>query len=291
MEALIVDTIKIEKPWGIKEKSRKVIGEEWLISLNNDNITTFSNYKLNLKQIFNNKEQCEQILGKKYINKMVFPVIIKKLYIDGQLSIQIHPTNKIAKKYGASMGKSELWYILQTSNSTVASVGTKFRIKSNEIRQIIKEESIEKYLNDFQIQDDDIINIPPGTIHSIKGKAILYEIQQNCNITYRVKDFNKRKLEIEKACETFKYNRIKVNHKKEGRIVYNKNFKLVKLKIDNSKELRTNKSFKVISVIKGEGNLRIGNKNLKIINGMTLLIPACISKYYIDGKLEILIYN
>lgn len=289
MEALIVNTIKIEKPWGIKAKNGKKVGEEWILSLNNDHITTFLNYKLNLKQIFIDKEKCKQILGKKYTNKAFFPVIIKKLYVDGRLSIQIHPTNKIAKKYGAFMGKNELWYILKTSKSTIASIGTKNRIKSNQLKQIIKEDSVEEYLNNFQVKNNDIIDIPSGTIHSIKGEVILYEIQQNCNITYRIKDFSQRKLEIEKACETLKYNRIKVINRKKGRIIYNKNFKLVKFKINSLKELTTNKSFKVISVIKGNGNLRIGHKNLEIVNGMTILIPACVNKYYIEGNLEIII--
>lgn len=189
------------------------------------------------------------------------------------------------------MGKNEFWYILKTSKSTIASIGTKNRIKSNQLKQIIKEDSVEEYLNNFQVKNNDIIDIPSGTIHSIKGEVILYEIQQNCNITYRIKDFSQRKLEIEKACETLKYNRIKVINRKKGRIIYNKNFKLVKFKINSLKELTTNKSFKVISVIKENGNLRIGHKNLEIVNGMTILIPACVNKYYIEGNLEIIIYN
>ena len=62
-------------------------------------------------------------------------------------------------------------------------------------------------------------------MHSISGKAILYEVQQNSNITYRIKDNNNRNLHIEKAIEAFKNNYIKVKHKEVGTLIKNKFFK------------------------------------------------------------------
>ncbi len=290
MEALIVNPIIVEKPWGIENKNKHRIGEEWILSLNEDKITTFANYNLNLEQIFNNTKKCTQILGKRYIKKNLFPVIIKKLYVDGQLSIQIHPTNKVARTYENSMGKSELWYILQTDNKTLVNMGIKNKIKTQKVRQLIREGIIEEYLNTLEIKKDDIINIPAGTIHSINGRAVVYEIQQNSDITYRIKDVNGRNLDLDKASKAFIYKKIKIMQKEQGNIINNRNYKLNKLKIVNSKNLKTNNTFKVITVIQGKGILNI-DRDLKIYKGMTLLIPACVKQYQIKGNLEILMYN
>ena len=78
--------------------------------------------------------------------------------------------------------------------------------------------------------------------------------------------------------------------KEQGNIINNRNYKLNKLKIVNSKNLKTNNTFKVLTVIQGKGILNI-DRDLKIYKGMTLLIPACVKQYQIKGNLEILMYN
>ena len=144
------------------------------------------------------------------------------------------------------------------------------------------------YLNKKKIKTGDIINIPAGTIHSVSGKAVLYEIQQNSNTTYRICDSNKRDLNIEKAVNAFKNNYIKARHKENGTLIKTKYFKLKKIKIINKKQFKTYGKFAVITVINGVGNI-ISDQNIKIQKGMTILIPACLSSYIISGNLELLI--
>ena len=279
MEPLVLKPIYKEKPWGSKKIHQQVkgesreekIGESWEIALDENNINNFENINLNMKDIFLDKKMCKNIFGKKYINYEKLPILIKTLFIDGKLSLQIHPNNKFAKKNENDLGKNETWY-------------------EKKLENLIKENKIANYLKKVKIKPGDIINILPGTIHSVCGKAVLYEVQQNSNVTYRIYDSNGRKLDIEKAINVFKNNNINVKNKKQGILIKNKYYKLKRIKIIGKQKLKTHGSFAVIKVLEGNGKI-ISNKNTEINKGMTILIPASLKNYIISGNVDLLITN
>ncbi len=296
MKPLILKPIYKEKPWGNEkllqqfkgvEKNNK-IGESWEIILDENSISNFKNLTINMRDIFLNKKLCEKVFGNKYTNYKRFPILIKTLFINGKISLQVHPDNKCAKKYENDYGKNETWYVLYADNNTYANIGLKNILSKKKLQGLIDKNMIINYLNNKKIKTGDIINIPAGTIHSVSGKAVLYEIQQNSNTTYRICDSNKRDLNIEKAVNAFKNNYIKVRHKENGTLIKTKYFKLKKIKIINKKQFKTYGKFAVITVINGVGNI-ISDQNIKIQKGMTILIPACLSSYIISGNLELLI--
>lgn len=296
MEPLILKQIYKEKPWGSKKLPTKFkgievnnrIGEIWEVALVNDNISEFENTTINLKEIFNNITMRRQILGEKYVDCEKFPILLKTLFIQGEISLQVHPDNRVARKYENDFGKNEAWYVLYADKNSYASLGLKDKISKKELYKYIADGTIVKHLKRIKIETGDVISIPAGTIHSISGNVVLYEIQQNSNITYRVHDKNGRSLDIEKAIIAFKNNSIKIKNQTEGLLLNTKYFKVKKLKITKSKNLKTYGKFSVITVIEGDGCIT-SKQQLRVKKGMTILIPANLNSYRISGNLDVLI--
>jgi len=298
MKPLILNPIYKEKPWGKNEFLQQVkgikkdykIGESWEVFVNQNNECSFENSNMNMNYILMNKKVCKKVLGNKYTRYKTFPFFIKTLFIDGEISLQVHPNNKFAKKYENDLGKDEVWYILYADENTYVNIGLRKSLSKKELEKNIRNGEIIKYLRKVKIKAGDIINIPAGTIHSILGKAIIYEVQQNSNITYRIHDNNGRNLDIEKAIHVFKNNSIKIRNREDGRLIKTKHFKINKLKITNQQKFKTNRKFTIITVVAGEGKI-ISKQEIKIKRGMTILIPAALGSYTILGNLDILETN
>lgn len=296
MEPLIINPIYKEKIWGSKEllqdfynvSEKEKIGESWNFALNDDDISTFRDFDMNIKNILSNENVSKKYLGNKIFKNKQIPFLIKTLFVNDRISLQVHPNNKFARKYENSLGKNEVWYVLYADDNSYAHIGFKWNIGKERVKKLLEENKIMNYLKKIKVKTGDIIRIPAGTVHDISGKVILYEIQQNSNITYRLKDWHGRELDIDKALKVLKYKNATVKNKRSGRLIKTKNFALDRINISGEKEIRSKGKMEVITVIEGEGTL-ISNKNIKLHKGMTILIPADLKRYTILGNISMLI--
>lgn len=296
MEPLILNPIYKEKVWGDSEllkqfyniTKKQNIGEYWNFTFNNDYISRFKNCNYDIKDMLLNKNICKKFFGDEFSTNNPFPFLIKTLFINDIISLQVHPNDKFAKMYENSLGKDEVWYVLYADENSYANIGLKYNINKKQIRKLVEENKIMNYLNKVKIKTGDIINIPAGTLHSVSGKAIIYEVQQNSNITYRLYDYHNRKLEIEKALKVLKNKSVIVKNKKSGRLIKTRNFTIDRVNIYGRKEIKVNGKFEIITVIEGDGTL-VYSKSIKIHKGMTLLIPVDLKRYIILGNISILI--
>lgn len=226
MEPLIINPNYKEKIWGSNELLQKFynvtekeqIGELWNFVMNNDDISTFQNLNMNIKNIFSNEDVCKKYLGNKISKNKKMPFLIKTLFVNDRISLQVHPDNKFAKKYENSLGKNEVWYVLYADNDSYAHIGFKWNISKERIRKLLEDNKIMNYLKKIKVKTGDIIRIPTGTVHTISGKVILYEVQQNSNITYRLHDWYGRELDIDKALKVLKHKNATVKNKKKRKI-------------------------------------------------------------------------
>lgn len=137
------------------------------------------------------------------------PILIKLIDAKKDLSVQVHPDDKYAKKHEhGSLGKTEMWYVLDAKKNTNLVYGFRRDMTKESVRTCIEDGSIEKYLRKVPIQTDDVFYIEAGTVHAIGEGALIAEIQENSNITYRLYDYNRvdkdgelRPLHIDKALE------------------------------------------------------------------------------------------
>ncbi len=272
--------------------------ELWELSANENGVTNICNYdNLSLVDLFNNQELKEKIFGTKCNNLDAFPLLIKFINAKKDLSIQVHPNDKYAKKIENNCGKDEVWYIMDCNPDTNIIYGLNDKAKDISNEKIVN--NIKEYINYQKINKDDFISIPSGTIHAILSNTYLCEIQQNSDITYRIYDWdrvdsegNKRELHKDKAIDVIKKDTnkkiINCNNINDDNI-YSSSFSVDILKIDNKKELLSNlDTFITYIVISGKGTIKTDLNEIKIETGSTFLIPSCLGKYTLVGNMKLL---
>ena len=122
-----------------------------------------------------------------------FPLLIKFIDAQQDLSIQVHPNDELAMKRHNSMGKTEMWYVIGNDGGKAhLRSGLSKQITPEEYAQMIADNTICDALADYAVQPGDVFFLPAGRIHSIGAGCFIAEIQQTSNITYRIYDFNRK---------------------------------------------------------------------------------------------------
>lgn len=137
------------------------------------------------------------------------PILIKFIDAKEDLSVQVHPDDAYAKEHeNGQMGKTEMWYVLDAAPDAHLIYGLTHKVEKDAMRSLIAKGEVEKVLQRVPIQKDDLFYIEAGTIHAIGAGALIAEVQQSSNLTYRLYDYErrdkygkKRELHIEKALE------------------------------------------------------------------------------------------
>lgn len=138
-----------------------------------------------------------------------FPIIISFTGADSDLSIQVHPTDEYASsKENSLIGKSESWYFINEPTDGWIYAGSK-KTDKNEIQKDMLDGKFEDVVDRESVKQEDLVFIPSGTLHALTKGALVYEIQQSTDITYRFYDYDrkdkngeKRELHLEQAIET-----------------------------------------------------------------------------------------
>ncbi len=193
------------------------IGEIWSLCDNHNIVALNGVYKLmTLENILDIMPSA--FFGEKYYDyfrKIIhFPLILKIIDANDKLSIQLHPDDYMAQKLeNYYCGKTEMWYVLDVREDSEIILGFNRSLDENELRRHIKNNTLESVLNRIKVSKNDAFVINPGTVHAIGSGVLVAEIQQNCDITYRVYDYarverngKQRELHIEKAIKCVDYN-------------------------------------------------------------------------------------
>lgn len=144
-----------------------------------------------------------------------FPLLVKFLFPEDKLSVQVHPDDEYAMRHeraAGGIGKTEMWYVVSARPGTEVRVGLKSHVNAAMFRRAIADRNVEDTLERISVQAGDAIFVPSGTVHTIGPGMVLCEIQQNSDITYRVFDFDRigpngkqRELHIEKAFDVIHF--------------------------------------------------------------------------------------
>ncbi len=133
------------------------------------------------------------------------PLLIKVIFANDKLSVQVHPDDAMAQKYGDPRGKTECWYILEAKPETKVALGLKQGVELNTVMTGIEDGTLESSLNIVDLAAGEMIYVDAGTVHSIWPGSIILETQQNCDLTYRMYDYGRgRELNIKKSLEAAK---------------------------------------------------------------------------------------
>ncbi len=205
-----IDPIYDPRPWGYRDlrpwydyvvNSGDPIGEVWLTG-DECLIATGSHAGEKLGGIFN--QMPEALLGEG-IPSTASPLLVKVLFAKEKLSVQVHPDDAMAQKYGDPRGKTECWYALAAEPGAMVALGLKPGVTLDQVRKEIDAGTLESSLKMVPVAAGDLIFVDAGTVHSIWPGSILLETQQNCDLTYRMFDYGRgRELHIEKSLEATK---------------------------------------------------------------------------------------
>ncbi len=146
-------------------------------------------------------ESSEAMLGRG-AHSASSPLLIKVIFAREKLSVQVHPDDSLARKYGQPRGKTECWYVLDAEPGAEVAAGLKPGGTLDQVRDGIKTGTLEESLNLLPVAKGELVFVDAGTVHAIWPGSILLETQQNCDLTYRMYDYGRgRELHIEKALE------------------------------------------------------------------------------------------
>jgi mannose-6-phosphate isomerase len=303
------------KHYGKKADPSRLIGECWEISALQDNLSVVSNGFLagnNIEEII--EVYMGDITGEAVFEKFgnEFPLLIKLIEAKKDLSVQVHPDDKLARERHMAYGKSEMWYILESELSSKIYTGFSEPITKEKFKKVLSEGEITGILNAESAEPGDAFFTPAGRIHAIGAGTLLVEIQQTSDITYRLFDWNRqdskgksRELHVDLAIDAIDYSLSGISKivkkpepDKTENIVSCPYFHTNLLHFGSliRKDYNILDSFIIYICIEGEFIIHWENGAESMTKGETVLLPAMITDVALEPKpeariLEIFINN
>lgn len=286
------------------------LAETWECSVHPDGPSYVVNKEFENKTLREVLEQHTEFLGTKQING--FPLLIKFIDAKEDLSIQVHPDDEYAFKYeNGERGKTEMWYVLDATKDATLIYGLKRDITKEELQKAITDNTLTKYLQYVPVKKGDVFFIEPGTIHAINAGALIVEIQESSNLTYRLYDYNridkngkKRDLHIQKALNVARLTKaiepsqpmrvLKYEQGKASELLCRSKYFEVYRMIINTERRQTvtystdDLSFKVLLCVQGCGTISYGNESMPFYKGDCIFVPANCKLLTIHGQAQFL---
>lgn len=288
-----------------KPISSEITGESWEISTVENDVSIIANGVFagkSLNELIN--EFPEQVLGTKVYDKFgkQFPLLFKYLDAREDLSIQVHPNDELAAKRHNSFGKTEMWYVMQADEEARLIVGFKEKSSPEEYRKSLENKTIIDILDTKKVKKGDVFFLETGTVHAIGTGTVIAEIQQTSDITYRLYDFdrvdangNTRELHVDLAVDAINYNVVQAeknytkNENTSNEIANCPYFTTNFIPLDgNVAVVNDENSFLVYMCVEGGFELNYDEKIYSYKTGDTILIPAKMKEFIIDGKASLL---
>ena len=168
------------------------VGEAWLLSDRDDHQSKVINGNLNgwtLRQLMN--KYPEQLMGKLAGRFSKFPLLLKFLDAQEMLSVQVHPSDAYKSLLpSGETGKTEAWVVLKSGTESRIYAGLKPGTTAENLRESISKGEVEDHLSSFTPTSGDAVFLPAGTVHALGGDIVVFEVQQNSDVTFRLFDWN-----------------------------------------------------------------------------------------------------
>ena len=296
---------RLRDDFGLKTDINPV-AEGWMLACHKDGMNTIDGGEYDGKTLESVIKEGgkSKIAGTNSEKFPYFPVLIKLIDAKDNLSVQVHPDNEYAARVEHEFGKTEMWYVLDAAPGATLIYGFKNKIGKEEFKQAIESNTLLDVLNVVEVKKGDMFFIEAGTVHAIGKGALIAEIQQNSNSTYRVYDYGRlgkdgkpRELHIQKAIDVSKTEPAKYGTKPFGKkeeisggtrqmLTECPLFSVYNYELCGKIELNANEeSFNHILVVDGSG--KIGGREFK--KGDSFFVPANYGNYEIDGNGEFIL--
>ena len=207
------------RPWGTLDlsaiypnhKFNERIGEAWLTG---DNCVV-ANGPLGKRSLADlSKEFGSELVGTAARDPLRFPLLLKFLFPEEKLSVQVHPDDATAQGFGEPWGKTECWYVVHAKPGSQIALGLKPGVTVAQFEQGIVEKRAEELLNWINVYQGEMIYVAGGTVHTLGPGAVIVETQQQSDTTYRLYDYGRpRPLHLERGLASIK------EHNDSGKVI------------------------------------------------------------------------
>ena len=120
-----------------------------------------------------------------------FPVLVKFIDAQDDLSLQVHPDDRLAAERHGAYGKTEMWYVMEAGRDSNLIVGFNQEMNREKYLQALNEKKLKDIMNFEKLSPGDVFFIPAGRVHAIGKDVLLTEIQQTSDVTYRICDWDR----------------------------------------------------------------------------------------------------
>jgi mannose-6-phosphate isomerase len=301
--------------YGKKSNSLKNIGESWELSALKGDLSVVTNGFLadnNIEELI--EVYMGDLIGDSIYDKFgnEFPLLIKLIEAREDLSVQVHPGNELARNLHNAYGKTEMWYILESSKDSRIYSGFSRPVSREDYLEAIGDNKIQDLLNIEIPQPGDAFFTPAGRIHAIGAGTLLAEIQQTSDVTYRIYDWGRtnsdgtsRELHTDLAVNALDFSSIgnsKIRKEVSDGIPVNlvkcEFFDVNVIHFHRPVELDYNliDSFIIYLCTEGKFFVRWNDGILEVVKGETVLLPATMGNIILEPQpdanvLEIYIVN
>ena len=239
------------------------------------------------------------------------PILIKFIDARQDLSVQVHPDDAYAAAYeNGQRGKTEFWYVLDAAEDARLVYGLNRDVTEDTLRAAIDRGDLKKYLQTVPVQKDDLFFIEPGTIHAIGAGALVAEIQESSNLTYRLYDYDrvdkdgkKRPLHLDRALVVANLKSSAEPRQPMRVLRYRpgcatellcrcKYFEVHRMLVSTEEQpvfYRADEvSYRVLLCVAGYGTVDFAGQSHRITRGDCLFFPADSQEVAVSGKLQLL---
>ncbi|NAB26311.1 mannose-6-phosphate isomerase, class I [Enterococcus durans] len=277
------------------------IGEDWAISAHPHGVSVVENGEFKGQKLDDLWKEHKELFG--HPTEPVFPLLIKILDAEDELSVQVHPDDAYGMKLEGELGKTECWYIIDAEPGAEIIYGHHAKTRE-ELAEMIKEGRWDDLLKKVPVKKGDFFYVPSGTIHAIGKGIMILETQQSSDTTYRVYDYDrkdasgqKRELHIQQSIDVTtvpaKTPELQIKEVRKGQssiVTYLETefFNVYEWDIKGITSFKKQAPYTLATVIDGAGELIVDNQTYLLEKGTSFILPNEINEWTVQGELTII---
>lgn len=280
-------------------------GEAWAISAHENGPSKILNGELKGKTLLDAWKNNGELFNKPVDKKEAYPLLIKILDANDNLSVQVHPDDQYAREVAKeAYGKTECWYVLSAEEGAELIIGHHAQTRE-ELEKMIDRGQWDQLLRRIPVSAGDFVYVPSGTIHAIGKGIVILETQQSSDITYRVYDYDRtdaqghtRELHLEQAKEVtmvphetpaLSKTTMQNQDLTETKLVEEQYFTVFHWELKGKANLIREHDFLQVSVVDGAATITTNGHSNQIQKGDHFIVPASIKEYKLEGNAEMIV--
>ncbi len=307
---LLMTPVFDPRPWGTldlspiypEQKFTEKIGESWLTG-DHCKVANGALRGRSLAEL--SSEYGPELVGDAARDPRRFPLLVKFLFPNEKLSVQVHPDDECAQKEGEPWGKTECWYVAHAHPGAQVALGMKHGVTCEQLEESIRQHRAEELLNWVDVHRGDLIYVAGGTVHTLGPGSIIVETQQQSDTTYRLYDYGRpRELHLEKGLAAVKEEHgsgkiarppvLSTNGVQQEELVAAPYFVVKRFALREPQSLQTAdesglRSVQILLALDGRGTVEVcGSDAVEFTKGDAVVVPANLWNFDVrpQGTLE-----